>query len=588
MSDTPFWPFGPANFLSNNLCANFGGRFEAPFDPDMCTNAIQSVNEYKAAGNFWWQNLDDELEMADVPINGKRISSIIDHYFQTPAPPPEQVSIALSAGQSVLDSVGKLYVISPIEFAHAFIIAVHRDVLLNVEPVLQKWKQAMLSTSYTFKVIESEDAKHYAAKQIREDAGATYFGVKLSATAKIFELVKFKARKERVAGKLSSEAIAKLYQTNVRFSSFESANELPTATNFINMAISVHKRIYSIPRCRELLFAADEAPHGNALDSVCKLMMIAQKAKDNEQITWAIELLLDWVASEALSAEQLGLRALEGKLTGQAGRGIVDMCIYKMNFLQYLMSTYLDSCTWDSAIKATIRDLGSSIRRFRERCGYIYNKEMPDANIQWRVGFPKSAEMFVNFLENGLFGFSYDAAIRLGMVNRRDFASLCDTSPISDELEEIKALMEKDAEPPRTSCNDSEVGEGTAVVDVIGTLEALPELQQLQKAVEFKDEERTKLDGYMTQSRRMLATYVTLAIETEKDDDIVAMMRSCAAGQVKIGESDKGLIACIYDSKLAGESSAQPHIRVPDRGWFRHVSVESSILFFRVESLKVE
>lgn len=544
-----------------------GRREEAPFDPDLCKNALQSVNEYRAGGNFWWQNLHDELEAADVPINNKRISSIIDHYLRTPAPPPEQVSIALSAGESVTDSAGKLYVLSPIEFSHAFIMAVHRDVLLNNEPVLQRWKQAMLMTSYNFKIIESEDTKHYSAKQIREDAGASYFGVKLSAIAKIFELVKFKARKERVTGKLSNEAIAKLYMDNVRFSS-DGTDELPTSIKFITSAISVHKRILSIPKCRELLFAADEAPQGNPLDSVCKLTMVAQKSRDNDQITWTIELLLDFVASNALSAEQLGLRALEGKLSGQAGRGIIDMCIYKMNLLQLMLSNHLDSCTWDSTIKATIRDLGSSIKRFRERCGYIFNKEMPEANFQWRVGFPKSAENFVNFLENSIFGFNFDAAIRVGMVNRRDFASLCDTSPISDELEEIKTMMAEDASEPSSTSADSaskshEAEGSTEAVDVIVTLEALPEMQLLQKAVEYKDDEKTKLDGYMTQARRMLATFVTFAVETEKDDDIVTTMRSCAAGQIKI--CDRGLIGCIYDPKLAGEASVQPHIRVPCR-----------------------
>jgi hypothetical protein len=54
-----------------------------------------------------------------------------------------------------------------------------------------------------------------------------------------------------------------------------------------------------------------------------------------------------------------------------------------------------------------------------------------------------------------------------------------------------------------------------------------------------------------------------LAIETETDDDIIKQMKESAAGPVKFKEDEKGYVGIFYDNKLAGEASAQPHIRHP-------------------------
>ena len=159
--------FPVANFpVLQNVFSH--GRSKAPFDQEAFTRALAATGEYRAAGNFWWQNLDDELEQADVPISSKRIASLMSHYFSKPAAMPDVVTVALKTGEEP-GSQGRLHVISPVEFSHAFIMAIHRDLQNNDEPVLKQWRQFMLMTSFRFRVYDSEDARHYASKQIRED-----------------------------------------------------------------------------------------------------------------------------------------------------------------------------------------------------------------------------------------------------------------------------------------------------------------------------------------------------------------------------------------------------------------------------------
>ncbi len=77
------------------------------------------------------------------------------------------------------------------------------------------------------------------AKQLREDFGASYVGVRQTAVAKIFELMKFRTRKEKSTGELSHAKVAELYRQSVKFSQANEPGETPASVNFVEQATSV-------------------------------------------------------------------------------------------------------------------------------------------------------------------------------------------------------------------------------------------------------------------------------------------------------------------------------------------------------------
>ena len=251
-----------------------------------------------------------------------------------------------------MNKKGELYVLSPIEFLHAFLYGLHASLTSGNEQLMQQWRAAALHTSFRFVICEGEDDRHFKAKQLREDAGANYTGVRQTALARIFELVKFRERKERTSGKMTNEDVAKLYAGQVTFSTMTDASERPTSKDFVENAMSVHRRVLST-KAKELLLAIDEQDMVNPLDSVSKLITLATKAKTEENIVWSVEMILDYVRCGALAPEQVGTRALEGKLAGQNGRGLVDIVIYKKGFLSHMLNTVLPTFTWEDGIKAS-------------------------------------------------------------------------------------------------------------------------------------------------------------------------------------------------------------------------------------------
>ena len=235
-----------------------------------------------------------------------------------------------------------------------------------------------------------------------------------------------------------------------------------------------------------MLLQADESAQGNPLDSVCKLSSLATRAKTPENIEWTIELLFDYTRSGALSKDQVGVRALEGKLAGQQGRGLVDMCVYKRGLLSHLSNNVLGKLKWGDEIQIAMREAMTSIAVFRNKCGFLFTPTMKPVSLAWRAGWPRSTEAFMKLVEAIVFWYQFDASVRLGMVNRRDYASLVATSPISDEIEEIENLILEETKESGTAQESEKPAEDVEeeVVDLTATLDCNPEVKKLVQNIE--------------------------------------------------------------------------------------------------------
>ena len=128
-----------------------------------------------------------------------------------------------------------------------------------------------------------------------------------------------------------------------------------------------------------------------------------REATKPDDIKWTIELLLDLVYSNALTADACSVRALEGKLQNSGGKGLVDRLIYKRDIATSI-HRFLESkerCPDDK--KDAIRHAFSDIKTFRQHAGYYYNPDYKIVNLTWRAGMPPSMEKtFKLFEDTGL------------------------------------------------------------------------------------------------------------------------------------------------------------------------------------------
>ncbi len=197
-------------------------------------------------------------------------------------------------------------------------------------------------------------------------------------------------------------------------------------------AIAVHDRMLAVPNIRGLLFAAQEMAMPNPLDSMGELNAFLVKAVTPDRIEFALTMLLDFYRSGALTLDQCAARSLVGAVTARdnSGKGLVDLFVYKMQLLEYLVGEFLDTLEVAPTVKVKLRMASASITNFRAMAGYFYNPNEKPVSAQWRAGWPRGAEQAFELVEVHM------GVVRLptGVINHRLtghlFMSVCLSTPI--------------------------------------------------------------------------------------------------------------------------------------------------------------
>ena len=92
--------------------------------------------------------------------------------------------------------------------------------------VLKEWRWHLLTTTFTFEVLATEDDLFWASNRLREDMRSRCDAVARTAVQRIFEICRWVARKEAHAGRLTANQVAKAYKDHLQLArSAERAGE---------------------------------------------------------------------------------------------------------------------------------------------------------------------------------------------------------------------------------------------------------------------------------------------------------------------------------------------------------------------------
>ena len=270
-----------------------GGK-QAAFDKKSAALALsQGGQKYAAAGNFFWM---DVIWLANhrIPINSGQIREI--QRFSLPAlqPPsyfPFEVTVAVedAAEEQLRPQYQRL---SPAEPIHALLFSIQAAVKSKADQsVLQAWRRVLLTVPFSFEVVALGEPRFWRAQNLREEAVEHGLTVRLSTVQRIYDIAGFKAAKDSVAGaNLGADKIAALYEKHLKQAKgAETINK-----TFVDIAITVHKRLLSLDSCRQILAACDvEFITDNPWKSIYALQALVDRASSAGLIQWSLEGLMD-------------------------------------------------------------------------------------------------------------------------------------------------------------------------------------------------------------------------------------------------------------------------------------------------------
>ena len=278
----------------------------APFNADHALEVLSKdeSNFYTCGANFFWC---DQIWLPNhrVPMNKAHIQEIQRFVLPPMEPPkafPYEITAAVSAAlEQELQKKGSFQRLSPPEPCHALLFSIQEAIQAGAsDSVLRRWRTLLLTTPFRFEVVVPGEDRFWRAQNLREVYVEKGLTVRLSVVQRIHDIAGFKAHKEEhQRGSLSNQAIAEAYMKRLK----AAKGSEPISLAFVDCALTVHSRVLSISRCRELLEELDtQFLCGNPLSSVYALQALVDRAQTPEHITWALEGLLDGFAKGFLDA----------------------------------------------------------------------------------------------------------------------------------------------------------------------------------------------------------------------------------------------------------------------------------------------
>ena len=131
--------------------------FQDAFAESKFTTAVDRTNKYRCAQNLFKHNLF-KSPSPGMPIRESAITAYMEFYFQTPAPIPGQVVVALANGKHPIKNSSEAYRMSPDEPVIAWFKKVASVIRAGApEDELAAWRCAALQTGYEYHRVHSGD-----------------------------------------------------------------------------------------------------------------------------------------------------------------------------------------------------------------------------------------------------------------------------------------------------------------------------------------------------------------------------------------------------------------------------------------------
>ncbi|WP_353239637.1 hypothetical protein [Limnohabitans sp.] len=387
-----------ATELPLSITAEHAGGSQAPYKDADFTIALQTHKQYTCGANFFWVN-HLYSPSAGVPIRKEAVQHLMATSFPKPTPFNGVLTVSCLTVSSVLDARGALESCTPDELRHAYILAISRDVDAQQDDdlsVLQSWRKFCLSTTTTFHLHESHEARYWASLQLRENAGATAEAVCRTSLQRIFEVVRFRSARVKVLGAPAGTAVAvakaysdKLYMAN---------NGVQVTKSFIDVALTVHDRMFKRARIADVLVEADSGPRdSNPFESIYVLQAILSRGQTEPRIFWIVASIHHMCQYKIKPARWFTVSNVRGS-TESGNRGYCDLALFKLDSLGHLFG----QLPQELGLETQWFERNARRRLETHQLYYCHGQSPeghPAADTTWQAGQKRSVRDYIQFVQ---------------------------------------------------------------------------------------------------------------------------------------------------------------------------------------------
>ena len=488
---------------------------------------------------------------------------------QDPCPFPTPIVVAVGVSDDPMEQRGKLKRVSPEELPLALLLRIAGEIDEGIaEDRLREWKHTLLSASFHFKLLESDDSRYWESVRAREHLVVDCNAMARDAVQRIYELVSFKAKQEKKMGKLSSQQIADLY---CRHGDLAKTTAEEITKNMVENALAVHANVLNTPALSQILQRAT-AKWGKSspFNSVLKLFLFNQKCKEisrthslnlTASTVWVFAGILDWVSAGMVEPSDIGKRQIKGD--GSGGKGIVDLLLFKFRLRNYFTGELLDKTSLRGDTKDAIRLTFINHESYRSFFGYPKDTSH---DLSWQAGWPASSLQYCNLTEQMVFGVDYDKEIKTAIRGLKSIEDTLEMQAIKDVLTQIDEDLGAEAEAAGS------LPTGAAVV-AEGSSEICVDPQDVEEddpVIVVENHQKLSADDvdqvkrFKDMAARMVRQHARFVVEPDSVKRIAEEINLQKPFQEIVDDSPADrIVLFVYDLKLSGESVTNPQTRKP-------------------------
>ena len=241
--------------------------------------------QYTCGINLMWVNLLVSCT-PDVPMSKRRVTEFGSGLKPGVRLDPHLV-VAVTFDRAAHMPHGGLLRISPNEITDELLFKIVERLEAKASATeLAEWERVLRSVPCTFVIRPSMEKLFAESNTLRNRLANQARVVTFSARQTIYNIVSFKAAKERSSPGLTcgAEKIAKFWQDHIEVSN---SGESPHAKYTVDCALTVHARFLCDAALDQALLAAEEARGpDNCWNSVSKLQECVSRGRTLENIKW--------------------------------------------------------------------------------------------------------------------------------------------------------------------------------------------------------------------------------------------------------------------------------------------------------------
>ena len=505
-------------------------------------------------------------------MNASKIKAMQEFYFPVGAPPtvfPFAVTLAVDdADMNIKEAAGSLERISPEEPVHALLFSLKEAIETKVsDDVLRSYRQLLLTIPTEFVKVPKGEERYWKALNMREDIIERCRILTRSMRQRVYEVAGFKMDQEKIQNKtLSSLQIATMYEKHMKYS--KKTEKVSKA--FVDTALTIYSRVFSIAECRELLERADNVfdPASHPLQSIYSLQALVDRAKTAANIVWSLEGLIDGFSMSYLSLSNFVVTKLK-----DPRESAIEVLMLKKQVKEVILNaSWLTPMALKPEIVAKALAVFASFDSVRLTWQNYpaENGEDSTCDTTYMAGWPQSATLLFEFLDDVIYGKEFVGRYKDAIKNRSTPEDFLAYPSVVVRIEAIAEAIR--SEQPATASSGAtgagnattaaaggagEAQSGTSTATTPGTAAAATTDTVEGAFSAMSHDDQTSWDRYM---KKTIRTNVRLISQDTKTTQVfIDAIRACPLSMLR--GDPTGLVLYHYDIAKAGEAQTRPDLR---------------------------